>query len=280
MAFFELLKTFGSAIGALGKPLAFKDTSGDAVAPEAMDSGALRVVDLPFEDALRNGDIAGKTYIEKKCWVLISGGGFLSSKTYTIQSSGVQRSVKSDSGADSSGGAGARKMRLNFIKGDGSEGTEDIIMNGSTAVDTASTDVKHVQDFFCIDAGSNGRTLGRISIYDATGGFGSVFCSTNYNENLLTAQYFVPLGKTLTIYKMIFMTTSGDAIFTLYGDQEYDGGTYKVNEQLGVFGVSSGQGSYIHRTRMVIPALSRFYVWNAGTGTNRYVYFHLFGWVE
>lgn len=80
---------------------------------------------------------------------------------------GEQMTVVSESVNDTAGGTGIREVRMNYIEASGAMATEDIVMAGTTPVNTVATDIRFVNDLHAIDLGSNGVAEDHIKIYRA-----------------------------------------------------------------------------------------------------------------
>lgn len=120
---------------------------------------------------------------------------------YTEQSSNAQRSIVSTSTNDSSAGTGARTVRITFLKADFTGPfTEDITMNGTTAVDTASSEICYIERIEVLTVGSTGSNVGTLNLKTTTGGGGSTFASVAATDNTtLWAHHYVPTGKVANI---------------------------------------------------------------------------------
>lgn len=84
---------------------------------------------------------------------------------YTEPASAMQMEVVSSNANDSSAGTGTRTVRLTYY--DGSMNgplTEDITLNGTTAVATAATNIRFIEKMETLTVGSNGTNVGTISL--------------------------------------------------------------------------------------------------------------------
>jgi len=113
---------------------------------------------------------------------------------------GEQMTVISESAADNGGSAtGALTIRLSYLDGSGDEQSEDITMNGQTAVDTASSDIRFVQDMDVLTVGANTVAEGNIRIYEKavdTNVYSMIAAGGNKS---LVPHKMVPNGKTLIL---------------------------------------------------------------------------------
>jgi hypothetical protein len=80
-------------------------------------------------------------------------------------SAGEQMSVISEHANDTLLGVGVRKVRIHYLDANGDAQTEDVEMNGTTAVDLVAANVRFVNDMYAIEVGSNGVAKGHIKIW-------------------------------------------------------------------------------------------------------------------
>lgn len=118
----------------------------------------------------------------------------------TPASAGEQMTVVSESGNDISvTGTGVRTLRLHYLDATGAEQTEDIIMNGTTGVNTVATDIRFVQDMYSLTVGTGGVADDHIKIYK-TGTVGLVYNMIAQGGNKsMVPHRMVPLAKTLIL---------------------------------------------------------------------------------
>lgn len=114
---------------------------------------------------------------------------------------GGQRSIKSTSAADSSGGTGIRTIRITYYRSDGSGPfTEDVTMNGTTGVALTETNLRFVETMEALTVGSGGVAAGNIDlVQNNDGSGGSLGRLLSGNTKTLWAQHWVPPGKTAHI---------------------------------------------------------------------------------
>jgi len=115
---------------------------------------------------------------------------------------GEQMTIVSESGNDDGDpvGTGVRTLRIEYIQAvTGLAKTEDIIMNGTTEVDTVATDVMFVNDMYSLTVGSNTVAAGHIKIYKK-GTVGLVYNMITLGGNKsLVSNRMVPSGKKLIL---------------------------------------------------------------------------------
>jgi len=128
-----------------------------------------------------------------------------------IDSAGIQISVKSSSANDTSAGTGVRTIRLHYIKADGTEDSEDLVMNGTTGVTTTDTDIVHVQTLHALTVGSNTVAAGNITAYATVGG--DVYNLIALGGNMsMTMPRMVPAGHKLLVMGWDAEISSNDRI--------------------------------------------------------------------
>jgi len=128
--------------------------------------------------------------------------------TYTEQTTAAQRSVKSASANDTSAGTGARTVVITYYDASmNGPFTETITMNGTSAVNTANTNICFIEKMVVATVGSGGVNAGIISIFTTTGGGGSAFGSIGTgnivsgtgDNRTLWAHHYVANGKNSSI---------------------------------------------------------------------------------
>lgn len=145
------------------------------------------------------------------------------STTYNEQSSNAQRSISSSSTNDTSAGTGARSVRITYYTATFTGPfTEDIILNGTSAVNTTNTNICYIESLVVLTVGSTGVNVGTITLYASTGGGGGAVSSIGSNTltgatgdtRTLYAQHYVPSGKTCFITGFL-VSSSGTTSFFL-----------------------------------------------------------------
>lgn len=144
----------------------------------------------------------------------------LSSRAYVEQSSQAQRSVVSTSAQDASGGSGAKKVRIRYLNSSHVEGVEDVVLNGTTAVNTTATDIRFIQKMHVIEGSA---AAGAIKLMTGINGGGSEFCGIgSYTFDAFLCHHYVPADKTVWVYG--WGVTANLAInVKLMGRTSYDG---------------------------------------------------------
>lgn len=113
-----------------------------------------------------------------------------------VLDAGGQMSVQSTSADDTAGGTGARAIRIHYLDTAGVERSEDVALNGTTAVLTTATDIMFVQCQHLTDAGGGGAAAGDIS----TTNDGAEHSRIKAGDTRCTSSWrMVPAGKRLVI---------------------------------------------------------------------------------
>lgn len=81
-----------------------------------------------------------------------------------VHASGVQMSLVSGNAADAAAGTGIRKVTIVYLDGNLDQQTEEVTLNGTSAVTTVATDIRFIQCTFGSELGSGGRAAGAITI--------------------------------------------------------------------------------------------------------------------
>lgn len=115
--------------------------------------------------------------------------------TYTPQGTNAQRSIKSTSASDTAAGTGAQKVTINFLDTTFTLQSETVTLNGTTAVNTVSTNIAYIENMVVTQVGSGGGNVGTISIFTGTAGGGSAWGSIAASDNqTFWAHHYVPSG--------------------------------------------------------------------------------------
>lgn len=120
--------------------------------------------------------------------------------SYTEPASAAQRSVLSSSALDAAAGTGARTIRIKYFTSAGVPGTEDIILNGVTPVNTISTTIYYIEEITVLTVGNTGANAGTISLFNAAGGAGGAIGTIAIGDKqTFWAHHYVQAGKTCNI---------------------------------------------------------------------------------
>jgi len=140
-----------------------------------------------------------------------------------------QRSVKSSSANDTSAGSGVRTLRLTYYSISGSTVTgpftEDISMNGTTAVNTSSSTIAFVERMDALTIGSL-PSASTITVFTNTGGTGAAIntmTATEYRSS--DALHYVPSGLNCYIKDLLITSSVANTGFPAFDVRWKDLGT-------------------------------------------------------
>jgi hypothetical protein len=115
--------------------------------------------------------------------------------TYTEPAVAAQRALVSNNVNDAAGGTGARLVRIVYLDGQ-MKGPfiEDVILNGTTPVNTVATNIRFIEKLEVITSGSNGANIGIITLQNVGGApvHGTIAAGDNSS---LWAHHYVPVGR-------------------------------------------------------------------------------------
>lgn len=118
--------------------------------------------------------------------------------TYTEQTSGAQRAIKSSSANDAAAGTGVQTVKLTYFKLDANNNiigpySEVITLNGTSAVATAGTAIALVESIEAVTVGSGGVAAGTISLTVVSDGSGGTIASIAAGDNRTWyAHHYIP----------------------------------------------------------------------------------------
>jgi len=117
----------------------------------------------------------------------------------TPDSAGEQMTIVSESGNDAAAGTGARTVEVHYIDAAGAQQSEVVELNGTGDADTVATDIRYVNDFHVVTAGTGLVTAGNVKIYKK-GTVGLVYNMIAQGGNKsLVPNRMVPVGYKLVI---------------------------------------------------------------------------------
>jgi hypothetical protein len=201
----------------------------------------------------------------------------LNATTYTEQTTGAQRSLKSSSANDTSAGTGARTVKITYYDASMSgPNTETVTLNGTTAVTTTNTNICFIEEIIVVTVGSNLTNVGTISLYVNTLGTGTVIGSigvgnrvTGVGDNrTYWAHHYVQSAKTMYISGMSTSftgVTSGQTYGTFVNITSANAAEIAVTPPLGA---RQSFGDYPYRVAIAIAGPGRFRLYNSTTGGN------------
>ncbi len=145
----------------------------------------------------------------------------LSIRPYNEPASQAQRSVKSSSANDSNpSGSGAKTVRIVYLDSNYVLKTEDVNLNGTTAVNTVATDIRFIESFFVIKGAA---CAGAVELFPNTGGTGTAICGIGSgSDQAFLCHHYVPAG-----YQCLILEWGGvagdDCAYKLLGQARFDG---------------------------------------------------------
>lgn len=205
-----------SGYAPLGSPVVIGGVGNGKVRTLAVNNYGM-VASLNAGEAIKSGLVDGKT---GNIWGSVITNATtefaVKNTTYTEQTTSLQRSLVSTSILDTALGTGAKIVRLtyfSFISGSiNGPYTEDITMNGITAVNTIATNICFIENMEVIQAGSGGVNAGIISIKTTTLGLGNTIASIGVGaRQTLYAHHYVPTGVTAYIKSVYGSSTATSA---------------------------------------------------------------------
>lgn len=141
-------------------------------------------------------------------------------RTYVEPGAMAQRSVVSTSVNDTAAGSGAKIIRITYLDSTYISATEDVTMNGTTPVNTASSTIRFIEKMEVI---SGTFAAGAVSLMSTTGGGGSeVIAIPSGNTSTLICHHYVAAGKTCYIVDWS-ASTDHDVKLKLLGQDRVDG---------------------------------------------------------
>jgi hypothetical protein len=134
--------------------------------------------------------------------------------TYTEQTTGAQRQLLSANAADAAAGTGARKVKITYYKADYTGPfTEEVTLNGVTAVNTVATDICFIEKMEVTEVGSGGSNAGIITLRTlASVTIGTIAVG---NNRTYWAHHYVPPSKTCNITSFYMAGSNNASTFTL-----------------------------------------------------------------
>jgi hypothetical protein len=170
----------------------------------------------------------------------------VSTRPYVEQSSQAQRSVKSTSANDANpAGTGATEVRITYLDSNYVLKTEDVLLNGLTAVATVATDIRFIESFKVI---KGAPAAGAIELWTNNNGTGTAICGIPaLAEDAFLCHHYVPAGK--RAYILLWgSTVSDDGSMKLKSQVRYGANLVDVNLDLdNLTGIAAGSRSSFER---------------------------------
>jgi hypothetical protein len=154
----------------------------------------------------------------------------ISARAYNEQGSQAQRSVKSSSANDSNpSGSGAKEVMITYLDSNYVLKTENILLNGTTAVATVATDIRFIEDFKVIKGAA---TAGAVELWSNNNGTGTAICGIPAaSDNAFLCHHYVPAGQRAVI-NMWGVTVSDEANVKLKGQARFGENLVDTNVDL------------------------------------------------
>jgi hypothetical protein len=199
--------------------------------------------------------------------------------TYTEQTTNAQRSIVSSSANDSAAGTGARTVRITYYTSAGvGPLTEDITLNGTTAVNTVATNICYIEDLTVLTVGSGGTAAGNITLRSTTGGGGVTIkqISTGDNQDF-DAVHYVADGTTCYVTGISCShngtTVGSGAVFRLCAKplNVANKPLVQVSDFVRLYGQSS-TFSRLYQSNIVVVGPAKLELWMAPETTSSTIY--------
>lgn len=238
-------------------------------------------VATPFEWAAALGLLPGVTASRAAGYVGTSAVTAvpIRATAYAPQGTNAQRSLRSSNANDTAAGTGARTVRVTYLNTSFELKTEDVTLNGTTAVNTVATDIAFLERMEVLTVGTQGGgNAGTISIYTQVAAGGSVWGSIAIGDNMTYwAHHYVPTGKTC---RVVCMTGSGSVVggSTTFNRSGNPLGTTEPQKGLGSTLVHAAANYNDHEFRVPVPISGPDFLWMverplAATASTAYGFF-------
>lgn len=136
--------------------------------------------------------------------------------TFNQQAATGQRQLSSSSAADAAAGTGARTVQINYLDSNMVMQSEIVTLNGTTPVNTASSDVWFIESMQVLTAGTGLANVGDISLKTAGGGATMAqILAVSPNQSFF-CHHYVPAGVTCYVIKLAGSTTAAIGRSALY----------------------------------------------------------------
>jgi hypothetical protein len=184
-----------------------------------IDGGRFRISTVPFRQSIVEGLVPGyepfeftgyNSDVDATAECLWVPGGDLALPAAAMGMELVSSDVKDDGDP---AGVGARTVRVHYLDSAFVYHTEDVVLNGTTAVPTVATDILRVNYLEVISAGSEGDPAGNISIRHLTDSpvYDTIPAGTNASRGL---KYTVPYNYQLVLTDL-YVNTDVAAVVTI-----------------------------------------------------------------
>lgn len=147
---------------------------------------------------------------------------------------GIQCRIVSSSVNDAAAGTGVRTVEIAYLDTNYDMQIEDIIMNGTTAVNTVATNIQRIWWIHTLTAGSGGVAAGNISLQNTTGTVTYEYISANGNRSL-TSHFTVPDDKTGYIFGWTASSILAGASMRIRSTSHYHNRTLALSPGIFIF---------------------------------------------
>lgn len=205
---------------------------------------------------------------------------------YSEQGSGAQRSLVSSSANDSSAGTGARTVRITYYALSGSTVTgpftETVTLDGTTAVDTAATDICYIEKIEVLTVGSGLVNAGVISLKASIGGGGATVWSVAAGDNrTFGSHHYVPSSRTALVTGFLGGIKGADTTgFVLRARNPADSSSAEIQVSDLLRVPSSGQSFRTYPTPIQVPGPSVITAYAVPDSTSTRTYYASFDYYE
>lgn len=181
----------------------------------------------------------------------------VSARAYVPPPSAAQRSVKSSSANDAAAGSGAQVVRIVYLDNNYVAKFEDVVLNGTAAVNTVATDIRYVEDFFVV---RGSVAAGAVELFTNTGGTGAAIVGIgSLTTQAFLCHHYVPAGRRCFL-KGWGAETSAAANFKLTGQARFGaGGVNLVDQTLDLVNVTAAR-AFFDKTPQGVVLGERTYV--------------------
>ena len=175
---------------------------------------------------------------------------------YPWQDSSFSAEVVSSSTADTSDGTGARTVRIQGLDADWNFQTEDITLNGQTAVDSALT-WRRINRAFVLTAGSGATNAGTITVrLDGAGATQATIAAGLAQSQVCV--YTVPAGHTVSIEALgsSIVRASNSANIEIGLLTREPGGVFRLRDQIGLRSAATSRTSFDLVAPIICPEMT------------------------
>lgn len=274
MSFFQAVKLINES----GVPYGVKHISNKprvSAMPYLFDIAEGNIANhVEFEQLGFNGDIDGTA---EDLWP--TGG------TYIYPAAEMQMEILSSSPNDDAGNTGIQSVTLYYLDDTFTEKTEDITLDGTTAVTTTATDIYRVQSLRAKTVGTSGAAAGTITLRHLSDTPIYATIETGATRSRL-GLWTVPAGKVLYITSMYggcTSTAANGATITLratYDHLAMAARTFFIPHAEVLVGSGSGGITRVFELPIKLPAGVDLKVSATSLANNATVSCSLRGWVE